>query len=74
MHELLWLFSNALYQLLKFVTRACLELLGCGVHLFYWSVRTYGWGKVASFLGAFCASLWLQARLGWLSLNSAEVK
>lgn len=70
MSQLLWLLSKITYLLLKAGVRIGLELTGCMVRLLYWSVRTYGWGRVGSFLLAFSGSLWLHAQFGWLSLSS----
>ena len=73
MSQLLWLLSKITYLLLKAWVRIGLELIGCMVRLLYWSVRTYGWGRVGSLLLALAGSLWLHAQLGRLSLSSGSL-
>lgn len=57
--------------LLELTVRGGLMLLGCGVRLLFWSVRTYGWGRVGGFLVALFASLWINLQLDWLSGSAA---
>jgi group II intron reverse transcriptase/maturase len=59
--------------LLEWGVRLSLELVGCSVRLLYWSVRTYGWGRVGSFLAALWVSLWVHHHFGWLSLSSTSL-
>lgn len=59
--------------LLTLAVRLTLDLVGFGVRLLYWSVRTYGWGRVGSFIGALWVSLWIHQHLGKLSLSGASV-
>lgn len=73
MNQLLWLMSKILLLMLRAAIHVGLELLGCAVRLFYWSVRTYGWGKVTSFLMALAGSIWLHAQFGRLSSSSASL-
>ncbi|MCC6445645.1 MAG: hypothetical protein IT210_19590 [Armatimonadetes bacterium] len=48
-------------MLLAFALKVAADLIGCAIRLLYWSVRIYGWGKVAGVLLALAASLWLSA-------------
>src|SRR5574337_1043468 len=70
---LLWLVSETTYLLVKVGTRMASEIVGCGVRLFYWSVRAYGWGRVAGVLLSLAGSLWLNAQMGWLSMSIHSV-
>ena len=53
--------------------RASLQVLGCGVRLLYWSVRTYGWGRVGSFLAALWGSLWIHQQAHRLSFTGQSL-
>ena len=73
MNGLVSLLSKAIYLLLQAGVQAGLLFLGCGVRLLYWSVRTYGWWRVGSFLLALSGTLWMHAQLSWLSFSSASL-
>lgn len=73
MNRLLWLMNKIVLLMLRAAIHVSLELLGCAVRLFYWSVRTYGWGKVTSFLIALAGSIWLHAQFGRLHLSSTSL-
>ena len=60
-------------MLLRFSFSATLEILGLLVRILYWSVRTYGWGRVVSFLIALWLSIELHRRFGWFSLTTANL-
>jgi len=61
---LLRLTAKIVFLLMQFILRAELEILGCMVRLLYWSVRTYGWGRVAAFFLALWLSVWVHQQLG----------
>jgi len=73
MRALVWLVAEVLRLLVQFVLAAILEIVRCTVRLLYWSVRTYGWGRVGSFLGAVLISLWLHATLDRLAFTGASM-
>ena len=56
--------AKIVFLLVQFTLRAALEVLGCMVRLLYWSVRTYGWGRVAAFFLALWLSVWVHQQLG----------
>jgi hypothetical protein len=56
--------AKIVFLLVQFTLRAALEVLGCIVRLLYWSVRTYGWGRVAAFFLALWLSVWVHQQLG----------
>ncbi|MFA0783435.1 CRISPR-associated primase-polymerase type A1 [Fervidibacter sacchari] len=61
---LLRLMAKIVFLLVQFTLKAGLEVLGCIVRLLYWSVRTYGWGRVAAFFLALWLSVWVHQQLG----------
>jgi group II intron reverse transcriptase/maturase len=65
MNRLIWLLTKLVYLLLGAAVDGAMLLLGCGVRLLYWSVRTYGWGSVGSFFAVVLVSLWLRVQLSW---------
>lgn len=73
MRTLLWLFAQVVWLLVQFVLAAILEIVRCTMRLLYWTVRTYGWGRVGSFLGAVVISLWLHAALDRLAFTGASM-
>lgn len=71
-----WLFRLVLLivrLLLEWSIRLSLEIVGCVVRLLYWSVRTYGWGRVSSFIACLWLSLWLHHHFDRLSLSSTTL-
>lgn len=73
LHTVPWLLAEVVRLLVQFILTVCLEVLGCAVRLLYWSVRTYGWGRVAGVLGVVFASVYLHAVFGRLSVTAASV-
>ncbi len=67
----LGLTARIIEMLVRFSLAVMLELMGCIVRLLYWSVRRYGWGRVGSFLMAFCLSVGLSQQMGWVSASIA---
>lgn len=66
---LMCLLADLIRALLKLLVEACLMLLGLAVRLIYWSVRTYGWGRVTAAGTLIYAGFWLEAQgLGLLVL------
>ncbi|NHM27881.1 hypothetical protein G7K71_13015 [Desulfofundulus sp. TPOSR] len=64
MMQILFLFLTDIVKMLVFfVLRVAEAFAGCAVRLFYWSVRTYGWGRVAWFLSSAGISAWLYSQL-----------
>lgn len=53
------LISRVTERLFLFVFDALSMIMGCLVRLLYWSVRTYGWGRV----GSFFLCLWISIEL-----------
>ncbi|WP_448583244.1 CRISPR-associated primase-polymerase type A1 [Thermocrinis sp.] len=63
MEILLRLMAKIVFLLVQFTLKAGLEILGCGVRLLYWSVRTYGWGRVIALFLALWLSVWVHQQL-----------
>lgn len=70
---LIRLVARSIEMLLRFSFSATLEILGFLVRLLYWSVRTYGWGRVGSFFFAFWLSLEIHKSFGRPSFSSATL-
>jgi uncharacterized membrane protein len=79
--EMLRLAGDVTYLVARALVDAALQLLGVAVGLFYWSVRTYGWGRVLSFLVAlwFAVALrggvsqWSASRAGLVTLVASTL-
>jgi group II intron reverse transcriptase/maturase len=78
---MLRLAGDVTYLVARALVDAALQLLGVAVGLFYWSVRTYGWGRVLSFLVAlwFAVALrdgvsqWSASRAGLVTLVASTL-
>lgn len=69
MNILLKLVADLTRMLVELAIQLCLMLMGLLVRLIYWTVRTYGWGKVASFVVLAGVGYWLFTQgFGWLAL------
>lgn len=73
MHWVFRLLYLIIRLVLKAVVQLVIELVRCAAQLLTWSVRTYGWGRVGSFLLACWASLWIHHSIGRLSLSSVSL-